>query len=81
MSYLNKKEELSCILHQQILVMTCFDKEFNFIAEADELMNIYQNETEENYTIKTLLSIEKKVKKLNKANKLQIQINDLLNSL
>lgn len=81
MEFTDKKEKLMFELHDRLLQMIAYDKSFNFTAEADKLMNIYQDLTENDYYYKDLAILSKRVAKLEKANKLQLDVDALLDNV
>lgn len=81
MEFTDHKEKLMSELHDRLLQMTAYDKSFNFTDEAAELMNIYQNITENEYTFRNLVFLRKRVAKLEKANKLQLEVEALLDNV
>ena len=78
MAFKDNKEKLTFELHNRLVEITGTNKEFNFKEQADELMQIFQHITEDNYTYIDLVFLSKRVGKLEKANKLQDEINEVL---
>ena len=80
MEFTDNKEKLMFELHNRLVEITATNKEFNFKEQADELMQIFQNITnnDHTYSYRCLVFLRKRVGKLEKANKLQDEANELL---
>jgi len=78
MEFTDNAEKLMFELHNRLVEITATNKEFNFKDQADELMQIFQNITENDYTFRDLVILRKRVGKLEKANKLHNETNELL---
>ena len=81
MEFTDHKEKLMFKVWDRLIEITATNKEFNFKYQADKLMNIYQDITLNDYAYKDLVILSIRVGKLEKANKLQDEVDALLDKV